>query len=167
MRSEAEQKVWDELSNVQDPEIPVLSLVDLKIVRQVEVEGDRARIVLTPTFAGCPALEAMKGDIQKRLASAGFSEVTVDLDLSGRWSTESLDESAREKLRAFGIAPPAEIGKNGNPIEDLSHALAEPVRCPHCDSLETHLESFFGSTLCRQIFYCDGCRQTFDRFKPI
>jgi ring-1,2-phenylacetyl-CoA epoxidase subunit PaaD len=164
IRSKVEQQVWDELSKVQDPEIPVLSLVDLKIIRQVEADGSRARIVLTPTFAGCPALQAMKKDIKERLASAGFSEVTVDIDFSGRWSTDLLEESAREKLRSFGIAPPVLMGEASR---DLAQALAEPVRCPHCGSLQTRLESFFGSTLCRQIFYCDSCRQSFDRFKPI
>jgi len=166
-RPVAEQHVWDELSKVSDPEIPVLSLVDLKIIRKVEVEGTRARIVLTPTFAGCPALEAMKTDIMQRLKSAGFSEVTVDVDFSGRWSTDLLEDSAREKLRSFGVAPPAKIGKNGGARRDLAHALGEPVQCPHCGSMETRLESFFGSSLCRQIFYCDACLQSFDRFKPI
>jgi ring-1,2-phenylacetyl-CoA epoxidase subunit PaaD len=167
MRTEVEQQVWDELSKVQDPEIPVLSLVDLKIIRQVKAEGKRARVVLTPTFAGCPALEAMKTDIKQRPASAGFSEVTVDVDFSGSWSTDMLEDSAREKLRSFGTAPPVPMGKNGEASRDLAQALAEPVQCPHCGSTKTRLESFFGSSLCRQIFYCDACRQSFDPFKPI
>jgi phenylacetate-CoA oxygenase PaaJ subunit len=129
MRSEVEQQVWDEMSKVQDPEIPVLSLVDLKIIRQVEAERRRARVVLTPTFAGCPALEAMKKEIKERLTSAGFSDVTVDVDFSGRWSTDMLEDSAREKLRSFGIAPPVPMSKNGEASRDLARALAEPVQC--------------------------------------
>jgi ring-1,2-phenylacetyl-CoA epoxidase subunit PaaD len=169
MRSEVEQQVWDELSKVQDPEISALSLVDLKIIRQVEAERRRARVVLTPTFAGCPALEAMKKEIKERLASAGFSDVTVDVDFSGRWPTNMLEDPAREKLRSFGIAPPVQMSKDGEARRegDLPRALAEPVQCPHCGSMETRLESFFGSSLCRQIFQCDACRQSCDRFKPI
>ena len=166
----ADQRVWEELANVYDPEIPVVSLVDLKVVRNVEVKGDNVRVVITPTFAGCPALHMMKEEIRSRLLKAGFRSVDVEVSYSERWSTNMLDESVREKLRVFGIAPPPRVeialGADAH-TGALADALHRPAACPYCGSVETRLESFFGSTLCKQIFFCEKCRQSFDRFKPL
>ena len=162
--------VWSALSEVCDPEIPVLSLVDLKIIRSVKVEGEKVSVLMTPTFSGCPALNVMKQDVEKRLLSLGFKEVLVEFSYAEQWTTDALDESTREKLRAFGIAPPVYLNlphareeKEGS----LHHALAQPVPCPFCGSEETKLDGFFGSTLCKQLYYCDSCKQSFDRFKPV
>lgn len=160
-RTAEEERVWQALSEISDPEIPVLSLVDMKIIRSVKVEEDAVIVELTPTFSGCPALEMMQQQVRERLVALGFRNVQVDIVRSSDWSTEMLDEAAREKLRRFGIAPPA------HKLTDLRTTLNQPVACPYCGSLETHLESPFGPTLCRQIYYCDSCSQSFERFKPL
>lgn len=164
------QRVWEELSNVKDPEIPVLSLVDMKIIRRVEVNDATVTVVITPTFAGCPALHMMKEEVRERLLGLGFKQVNVEISFAEPWSTELLDDAAREKLSAFGIAPPARLRSSngqGDHQQLLSESLQQPVLCPFCRSERTRLENFFGSTLCRQIFYCEQCNQSFERFKPL
>ncbi|MGB2867070.1 MAG: 1,2-phenylacetyl-CoA epoxidase subunit PaaD [Bacteroidota bacterium] len=153
------EEVWEALGEVSDPEIPVLSVLDMKIVRNVTLDGGTVSVEITPTFAGCPAMDQIQADIRAKLLEKGFTSVQVKKNLSGAWSSDMLDPVAREKLRTFGIAPPAPVHV------DLSSALA--VLCPHCNSDRTHIESPFGPTLCRQIFYCDSCRQSFERFKTL
>ena len=161
IRTPEETRVWDALEEVKDPEIPVLSIVEMKIVSLVRASGASARVEITPTFAGCPALGQMKDEIRKLLGEMGFTDVSVETNFTAPWSTDLLDQNVREKLRSFGIAPPV-------PVQiDLGRALAEPVACPYCASSVTHLESAFGPTLCKQIFYCDACLQSFERFKPL
>jgi ring-1,2-phenylacetyl-CoA epoxidase subunit PaaD len=149
------------LSVIVDPEIPAVTLMEMKIIRDVTVENGAVRVLFSPTFMGCPALDLMKREIHDSLHQVGFRNVSIDVTFSPPWSTDMLDEQVREKLRAFGIAPPPPTG------ESLPATLQLPVSCPFCGSSNTHLESRFGSTLCRQIYYCDSCRQSFDRFKPI
>lgn len=164
------QRVWEELSKVKDPEIPVLSLVEMKIIRRVEVNDATVTVVMTPTFVGCPALQLMKEEVRERLVGMGFKQVNVEISFSEAWSTELLDDAAREKLSVFGIAPPARLQSSGEhqAYQDrLSESLRQPVQCPFCHSEQTRLESFFGPTLCRQIFYCEQCSQSFERFKPL
>lgn len=156
-----EQDIWRELSKITDPEIPVLSLVEMKVIRSVQVAVEAVTVVLSPTFVGCPAMEYMKNEIRLRLAALGCETVRIDTTYSPPWSTDMLDEDAKEKLRAFGIAPPPRHD------EALEAVLALPVACPFCHSTATHLESAFGATLCKQIYYCDACRQSFERFKPV
>lgn len=155
------QEVWQMLGQVKDPEIPVLSLVDLKVVRDVRIEDNWVVVTMTPTFAGCPAMEQMKQDVIESLERNGFSRVRIETVLSPSWTTESLTEAAKEKLRVFGIAAPPRRQ------ETFEATLLLPVSCPFCGSSETKLESSFGATLCKQIFYCDHCRQSFERFKPV
>lgn len=152
---------WKALSEVFDPEIPVLSVVDMKIIRGVCVNGSSVVVEITPTFSGCPALDQIQSDIRSKLVGRGFSPVEVRKNLTNAWSSDMLDDSARERLRSFGIAPPAPVR------DDLSEALAEPVRCPYCASMSTRLDSPYGPTLCKQIYYCDSCRQSFERFKTL
>jgi ring-1,2-phenylacetyl-CoA epoxidase subunit PaaD len=159
-RTPAEQRVWEVMEEIADPEIPVLSLVEMKVIRDVKVD-DQVTVVFSPTYVGCPATAAIMQEIRTRLREAGFGEVRIETTFSPPWSTDLLDESTREKLRAFGIAAPPHNAR------DLAAALMEPVPCPSCSSTETRLESSFGSTLCRQIFYCTHCRQSFERFKPL
>ncbi|MGH2568765.1 MAG: 1,2-phenylacetyl-CoA epoxidase subunit PaaD [Bacteroidota bacterium] len=149
------------LETIVDPEIPVVSLLELRVIRNLSVEGNRAVVEMTPTFLGCPALDYMKREIREKLLAKGFDEVTIDVKLSPLWTTDLLTEEVREKLRAFGIAPPEQRGQN------LLDTLNKPVACPFCHSYETRLTSPFGPTLCRQIFYCDQCKQSFERFKPL
>lgn len=159
--SEREQEVWQALSEISDPEIPVLSLVDMKIIHSVSVNENAVKVELTPTFSGCPALDLMQEEVHQRLLDDGFETVEVVVVRSAPWSSDALDDAVREKLRRFGIAPPDR--KRG----DLRETLSRPVACPFCGSQETHLESSFGPTLCRQIYYCDACSQSFERFKPL
>ncbi|MER3523749.1 MAG: phenylacetate-CoA oxygenase subunit PaaJ [Ignavibacteria bacterium] len=156
-----EQDIRTELSKITDPEIPVLTLVEMKVIRSVKVADEVVTVVLSPTFVGCPAMEYMKNEIRSRLAALGCKDVRIETTFSPPWSTDMLDEDAKEKLRAFGIAPPP---KNDGALEAV---LALPVACPFCHSTATHLESAFGPTLCKQIYYCDACRQSFERFKPV
>lgn len=160
-RTLTQEAAREALSAIVDPEIPAVTLMEMHIIRDVTVENGAARVLFSPTFVGCPALEAMKREIHDTLQRAGFSRVTIEVTFSPPWSTDMLDEHVREKLRAFGIAPPPPTG------ESLPATLMLPVPCPFCGSSATHLEGRFGSTLCRQLYYCDSCQQSFDRFKPV
>lgn len=153
--------VWDELRKILDPEIPVLNVVEMKIVRDVHVYGKEITVLFSPTFVGCPAIDMMHRDIRTRLQAMGFDQVNIETTFSPPWSTDMLDAEAREKLRLFGIAPPALA--TGDPTA----ALKDPVPCPYCHSHHTHIENAFGPTLCRQIYYCDNCSQSFERFKTL
>ena len=154
-------RIWGVLNEIQDPEIPVLSLVDLGIVRGIALEGDSVTVRLAPTFAGCPALHVMQQAVRDRLHGLGFANVKVETVLDPPWTTDDLSPTAREKLRGFGLAPPR------RPASEAALRLEDPVACPHCGSLETDLRNAFGSTACRTIRYCRSCQQPFEGFKPI
>lgn len=153
--------IWQELGQITDPEIPVLSLVEMKVIRDVEITGVGVKVTISPTFVGCPAMEHMKSEVRARLEALGIGDVSVETTFSPPWSTDMLDDDVREKLRRFGIAPPP---KNEG---ELVAVLQLPVPCPFCSSTHTNLESPFGATLCKQLYYCENCRQSFERFKPI
>ncbi len=155
-----EQGIWGELGAISDPEIPVLSLVDMKIIRKVSINKNGVSLLISPTFVGCPALEYIKDEIKTRLTAIGCVSVEIETTYSPPWSTDMLDEKVREKLRSFGISPPARTG-------EIPATLLIPAPCPFCGSSHTHMENEFGATLCKQIFYCDDCRQSFERFKTI
>ena len=155
------ERIWSELSQIPDPEIPVLSLVDLAVIAAVETDGRSVRIGLRPTFAGCPALKVMQTDIRDRLAHLGAASVEVDLVLDPPWSTDDLSPEARRKLEAFGLAPPP------TPLVRIEDVLAAPRRCPHCGSSETEVRNEFGPTPCRTIHYCRACLQPFEGMKPV
>ena len=156
-------RVWEALAEIPDPEIPVISLVDLGVIKDVKVDDGRVRIEFTPTFMGCPALEPMKLAMERKVAELGAEpEVRVVLDDS--WSTDRITPEGREKLREAGFAPPAPrpVGKL-----DLVQLRSGVFRCPYCGSTETRLENLFGPTPCRSIRYCDACRQPFEQFKTL
>ena len=158
-----EQAVWEALAEVEDPEIPVISLVDLGVIRDVAVDGSRVHVEFTPTFLGCPALEVMCTQIGAAIeAIGGEPEVAVIQDDS--WSTDKITPDGREKLRAAGFAPPAPREAGAPNLVQLQSAV---FRCPYCGSTETRLENIFGPTPCRSIRYCDECRQPFEQFKTI
>ncbi len=155
--------VWAALAEIPDPEIPVISLVDLGVIKDVEVDDGHVRIEFTPTFLGCPALESMQRAMEAKVDELGArAEVRVVLDDS--WSTDKITPVGREKLRVAGLAPPAprEAGKL-----NLVELQRGGFRCPYCGSTETRLENLFGPTPCRSIRYCDSCRQPFEQFKTI
>jgi ring-1,2-phenylacetyl-CoA epoxidase subunit PaaD len=155
----AEAQVWEALEEIPDPEIPVISLVDLGVIRSVDVSNGHVRIEFTPTFLGCPALEVMKRAMEEKVPGA---EVQVVQDDS--WSTDRITPAGREKLRAAGFAPPAPREASTPKLVQLQ---ANVFRCPYCGSTETKLENIFGPTPCRSLRYCESCRQPFEQFKTI
>ena len=156
-----DSEVWNALSKVMDPEIPVLSIVDLGIIREVKVDGRRIAVKLTPTFSGCPALEVMKRDVESALAELGGAVVAVDIVLSPPWTSDWISENGRTKLKQFGLAPPARHGGR------VAVTFYDNPPCPFCESHDTILKNTFGSTLCRAIYYCQGCQHPFEQFKAL
>ncbi len=155
------EQIWEILDEVKDPEIPVVSVVEMGMIRSFGVSDDKVVVNMTPTFIGCPAIEVMKDAIQARLLRAGAEQVEVNITHSPPWSTAWITSEARRKLKEFGLAPPPEHSGN------LAEALTAPVACPYCDSHDTTLMNSFGPTLCRAIYVCNSCRQPFEQFKPI
>jgi ring-1,2-phenylacetyl-CoA epoxidase subunit PaaD len=158
-----EAAVWEALAEIPDPEIPVISLVDLGVVKDVQVDGDRVRIEFTPTFMGCPALDAMRRQMEETVAELG-GEAQVDVLLDDSWSTDRITPAGREKLREAGFAPPTPRAAGATTLVQLN---SKAFRCPYCNSTETRLENLFGPTPCRSLRYCDSCRQPFEQFKTI
>ncbi len=156
------ERVWAALAEVPDPEIPVISLVDLGVVRDVAVEGDRVRVEFTPTFLGCPALERMRALMEESIRGLG-ADPQVDVLLDDSWSTDRITPAGREKLRAAGFAPPAPRTVGGPQLVQLQRGS----RCPYCGSIDTRLENLFGPTPCRALRYCTSCRQPYEQFKTI
>lgn len=144
------------LDSVADPEIPVLTLRDLGVLRDISVINDEIRITITPTYAGCPAVEAMRADIETVLRQAGYQHVSVRQRLSPAWTTDWMSEEGRQKLHEYGIAPPA-----CRSDEKFTTAIA----CPQCGSEDTRKISEFGSTACKALYQCQSCREPFDYFK--
>ncbi len=158
-----ERAVWAALAEIPDPEIPVVSLVDLGVVRDVAVDGGRVRVEFTPTFLGCPALDAMRDAMRARIEALG-GEAEIDVITDDSWSTDKITPAGREKLRAAGFAPPAPR-RAGEP--QLVALRSGVFRCPYCGSTDTRLENIFGPTPCRSLRYCASCRQPFEQFKTI
>ncbi len=155
-----ENDIWKYLEEVSDPEIPVLTVVDLGVIRTVSLKHDLCSIVITPTYSGCPAMKVIEEDIIALLNSKGISNVKVDLTLFPAWSTDWISENGRKKLLEYGIAPPE------NEV-DKSVLFAEPtvVPCPLCKSRNTKMVSQFGSTACKAHYQCNDCLEPYDYFK--
>jgi ring-1,2-phenylacetyl-CoA epoxidase subunit PaaD len=156
-----ENKIWKLLQEVQDPEIPVLSVVDLGIIREIKLNGE-VEIVITPTYSGCPAMDVIAINIKMQLLCHGIPDVKITQVLSPAWTTDWMSEEGKRKLKEYGIAPP-------NPRQQVCHdklfSPHEAVACPHCNSHHTHRVSEFGSTPCKSLFVCDDCKEPFDYFK--
>ena len=157
---------WNALACVPDPELPVVSVVELGIVREVYCDGDTLVVRVTPTYSGCPATELIHGGIRSALHAIGVDKVRIDVALAPAWSTDWIAPEAKAKLRTFGIAPPGapapRIDVSG--ISPLRRRIAVP--CPRCESTSTTLVAQFGSTACKALYRCDTCREPFDYFKP-
>jgi ring-1,2-phenylacetyl-CoA epoxidase subunit PaaD len=158
-----EAQVWDALAEIPDPEIPVISLVDLGVVRDVIVENGRVHVGFTPTFLGCPALEVMRDAMAERIRALG-AEPDVEVILDDSWSTDRISPEGREKLRVSGFAPPAPREAEPTTLVQLQTGAH---RCPYCGSTDTRLDNIFGPTPCRSLRYCTSCRQPFEQFKTI
>ena len=154
--------VWAALAEIPDPEIPVISLVDLGVVKGVAVESGTVHVDFTPTFMGCPALDTMRLAMEAKVAELG-AVAAVNVRLDDSWSTDDITAEGREKLRAAGFAPPAPRPAGKLELVQLERGF----RCPYCGSTSTKLENLFGPTPCRSIRYCAACRQPFEQFKTI
>ena len=155
------------LDEVMDPEVPVLSVRELGIVRDVEIESDGAiTVVVTPTYSGCPAIQAIEQDILSALDLAGFPNARVRTSYAPAWTTDWISREARAKLKAYGIAPPPTARAESSGLVQLLRARPA-TQCPYCDSYETELRSEFGSTACKAIWWCRGCCQPFEEFKAL
>jgi ring-1,2-phenylacetyl-CoA epoxidase subunit PaaD len=155
------EQVYRWLEEVKDPEIPVLSLVDLGVITGVHVNGEQVSIEMTPTFVGCPALDIMKQDISEVLKKNGVQEVIVKISFRDAWSTDKISKKGKEALQKFGLAPPPSK-KIFSDLDVLERAI-----CPRCEGTSTELKNLFGPTLCRSIHYCLDCKEAFEQFKPL
>ena len=161
--SQLTAKIYQLLEEVSDPEVPVLSILDLGIVRGVGMEGEQITVTITPTYSGCPAMSAIATDIRLRLLAEGYTQVVIKNQLSPAWTTDWMSAAGRRKLEEYGIAPPVDGTATGHVLNLFGRDTA--VSCPLCKSANTHLVSQFGSTACKALYQCDDCREPFDYFK--
>lgn len=155
------EMVYTWLAEVKDPEIPVLSLVDLGVISEISVQDDKVIIELTPTFVGCPALDVMRSEIVQVLQARGVRNVQVEVSYRRPWTSDRISDEGKKALRKFGLAPPPDSGLFAD-LEVLQYA-----ECPRCGKRNTELRNTFGPTLCRSIHYCNDCREAFEQFKPL
>jgi ring-1,2-phenylacetyl-CoA epoxidase subunit PaaD len=155
-----EKEIWNFLTEVADPEIPVLTIIDLGVVRKVQIDENHVQVTITPTYSGCPAMKLIEDEIIEKLHEKGIEKVDVDLVLSPAWSTDWISEEGRTKLLEYGIAPPEDE-------VDKSVLFSEPtvVPCPKCGSRNTRMVSLFGSTACKAQYQCNECLEPYDYFK--
>ena len=157
----AEQTIWQILEEVKDPEVPVLSIIDLGVVRSVNTDNNHVAVTITPTYSGCPAMEVIQMDIRLKLLEKGYKNIIINQSLSPAWTTDWMSEEGKRKLKAYGIAPP-------NPKQQFCSPemfQQEAVQCPRCNSLHTEVISRFGSTACKALYRCLDCKEAFDYFK--
>jgi ring-1,2-phenylacetyl-CoA epoxidase subunit PaaD len=153
-------RAWATAAAVLDPEVPVLTIDDLGILREVTVTDDGVHVVVTPTYSGCPAMDAIRQDVLRALGDAGFGPVTVKLSLAPAWTTDWISDAGKAALERFGIAPPTGHAAVTGPVR-----VRMAVQCPHCRSLDTREISRFGSTSCKALYECGSCGEPFDYFK--
>lgn len=154
--------IYEYLEDIKDPEVPVLSIIDLGIVRDVKLINDELEVVITPTYSGCPAMDLITTTIRVMLSTLGFKKIKITQVLSPPWTTDWMSEEGKRKLKEYGIAPP-------NPKQQVCTTelfqKEEAIQCPHCNSYHTRRISEFGSTACKSLFQCDECKEPFDYFK--
>lgn len=157
-----EAVLWEALEDVKDPEIPVVSVVEMGIVREIVVEGEDVTVTMTPTFAGCPALAVIEQSIKERIEAMGVGQIEVKSVFNPPWTSDWITDEGRAKLKAFGLAPPRRHGGSLNVI-----TFFDEISCPRCDSTNTKITSDFGTTLCRTMVVCQNCLEPFEQFKPL
>jgi ring-1,2-phenylacetyl-CoA epoxidase subunit PaaD len=155
------EQIYQWLEEVKDPEIPVLSLVDLGVITEVEVSGNEVKIEMTPTFVGCPALDYMKTEVATLLKNKGIEKVNVEVNYKKPWSSDLISEKGRVAIKKYGFAPPP----SAHVFADLE--ILENAICPRCSGSNTEMKSPFGPTLCRSIYFCRDCKEAFEQFKAI
>jgi ring-1,2-phenylacetyl-CoA epoxidase subunit PaaD len=160
------EAVWEALAEVPDPEIPVVSVVDLGLVHTVELDGELLRVELLPTFVGCPALELIRRSVADRLAGLA-PRVEVEMTFAVPWTSDRITPDGRRKLRQSGFAPPGPAGAGDARPLFATIPMRPTAACPWCGSADTALENLFGPTLCRTVFWCNHCRQPFEQFKAV
>ncbi|CAN5144822.1 phenylacetate-CoA oxygenase subunit PaaJ [soil metagenome] len=166
VKSITTSQLWSWLEEVIDPEIPVLNVVEMGIVRDIDIVDGEVIVKITPTYSGCPAMNAIEMEIHKKLQQKGVDEFKIITDFKESWTTDWMTDHAKTKLKEYGIAPPAETDKSSDFLTDLKGSQ-KIVPCPYCDSMNTKLQSEFGSTACKSLYYCNGCHQPFEHFKCI
>ena len=161
MKNVTTDNIYQWLSEVKDPEIPVLSIVDLGVITSVNINQENVSIEMTPTFVGCPALDMMQHDIREVLTNHGIKNIVITVSYKRPWTSDMISDKGRQALKQFGLAPPP----SRELFEDLE--ILERAICPRCGCSNTELKSAFGATLCRSIHYCHDCREAFEQFKPL
>jgi ring-1,2-phenylacetyl-CoA epoxidase subunit PaaD len=161
------ERAWATLDEVPDPEVPVLSVRDLGIVRDVLDHGESLEVVLTPTYSGCPATEVIERSVRDAIDAAGLGPARVTLRRAPAWSTDWISEHGKRKLQDYGIAPPGPAADGGTAPVRIVGRRADAVACPRCGSPRTEQLSAFGSTACKALWRCLACREPFEQFKPI
>ena len=158
----ASSDIWDLLNSIPDPEVPAISIVELGVVRDVRITDSNVEVDITPTYSGCPALKSMEEQIRAKLLLVGLTP-SIKTIYKPAWTTDWMSDETKEKLRAYGIAPPEKLSfENLHPFANNDKG---PVACPFCSSTDTSLTSRFGSTACKALHFCNGCRQPFEQFK--
>ncbi len=161
----SKRKIWKILENVTDPEVPVLTVIDLGIIRDVIINDEEIEVIITPTYTGCPAMDMIAANIRMELLMNGYKKVKISSVLSPAWTTDWMSEAGKEKLKAYGIAPPQQgIVPNGR-VKKLLFEEETKIICPLCNSTNTKLISQFGSTACKALYQCIDCKEPFDYFK--
>lgn len=160
-----QQDAWDIAATVCDPEIPVLTIADLGILRSVETQDGKVRVTITPTYSGCPAMDAIRDDLKKAFEKEGYEDVEVNLTLAPAWTTDWMTAEGKQKLQEYGIAPPS--GKSHEARHAGPIRLQMAVKCPQCASLNTKELTRFGSTSCKALYVCQDCKEPFDYFKVL
>ena len=156
------KKIWDLLAQINDPELPVLSIVDLAIVRDVKQQDGKFEIIITPTYSGCPAMDAIVMEIRAGLLTIGISDFKITTALSPAWTTDWMSDEGKLKLKSYGIAPPT---PRQSVCDSRMFHLEEAIQCPLCNSYNTRMISQFGSTACKSLYQCNDCKEPFDYFK--
>lgn len=164
MAKPTKEEVWEYLSRIPDPEIPVITITELGVVRNVEVSDDNVIVTITPTYSGCPAMKAFEQDIISTLESKGLKNTQIKIVYTPVWTTDWINEEAKRKLKEYGIAPPEKTTADKRAL--FSDHL-KVIPCPFCDSKNTELRSQFGSTACKALYFCNACQQPFEYFKCI
>ena len=163
MPEKTKENIFASLSEIPDPEIPVISIVELGVIRDVKINGKSIEVIITPTYSGCPAMKQMEDDVRKKLKDLGFENIAVTTVYTPAWTTDWLSEEAKLKLQKYGIAPPEESSNDKSFIT----GKLKSITCPRCKSTHTQMVSQFGSTACKALYKCNDCLEAFDYFKCI